>query len=127
MLGWLNKRLWTSDSRCMLIDNPSGAVAYQDWARLEHFHRWRRGRIFRRHLQFTLLWLWSLCRFRAATAYTHGDNDLVMTKVTVISRARFRRSSYIRHQGSVLPLDNCNRISLALLLSEFLFLLFQVH
>src|SRR5271156_2925744 len=94
MLAWLNKRLWTSDSGCIFIDTPSRAVAYQDWARLEHFQGWRRGRIFRGHLQFTLLWLWSLCKFRAATAYTHRDNDLVMTKVKVNSRARFRRSSH---------------------------------
>ena len=39
-----------------------------------------RGRILCGHLQFTLLWLWSLCRFRAATAYTYGDNDLVVKK-----------------------------------------------
>jgi hypothetical protein len=64
-------------------------------------------------------------RFRAATAYTYGDNDLVVKKMKVISGACFRRSSYTRSDRPTL--DNRNRMGLALLLSKFLFLLFQVH
>ena len=63
---------------------------------------------------------------RSATAYTHGDNDLVMKKLKVIAGASFRRKQQCTI-GTVQPLDNRNRISLALKLSECLCLLFQVH